>query len=184
MDELDAILNDLQTIAKDVGFDVPKSNVGASSSPASTADTGFDSASDSYNYSTVKRAPPKTPQVPQPPEPELGTDNFGLDKILASLDQLDGGGGAQQKLSEISAPPPPTPPKVKPMPPTRPRPSPKPSSFSQNGPIIKAEPVQSSPAPPPPPPPAQHKQSTLERVKPPPPATPPRTDTISRYGSR
>lgn len=181
MDELDAILNDLQTIAKDVGFDVPKSNVGASSSPASTADTGFDSASDSYNYSTVKRAPPKTPQVPQP-EPELGSDNFGLDKILASLDQLDG--GASQKLPDISAPPPPTPPKVKPMPPSRPRPSPKPNSFSQNnGPIIKAEPVQSSPAPPPPPP-TQHKPSTLERVKPPPPATPPRTDTISRYGSR
>ena len=69
MEELDAILNDLQTIAKDVGFDVPTTAAASATNTTGSPDTGFDSASDSYNYSTVKRAPPKTPQVPQAPPP-------------------------------------------------------------------------------------------------------------------
>jgi len=203
MEELDAILNDLQTIAKDVGFEVPTISATTTGSPASTVDTGFDSASDSYNYSTVKRAPPKTPQVPQLPAPKpvveehlsFGGD-FGLDKILASLDELENKHEPQKttqpQTSQVrhvsfksEQPPPPTPPKpsVKPMPPSRPRPSPKPSFTQQHQPIIKPEPIVSSPAPAPTPPALvkMHHHGTLEREKPPPPATPPRTDV--KYGT-
>ena len=71
-----------------------------------------------------------TPPLP-PPQPEvessLGAD-FGLDKILASLDQLEGKETTPKVESrhvsfkkEENTPPPPTPPKptVKPMPPSR-----------------------------------------------------------------
>lgn len=109
MEALDALLDDLKILSKDLGTDErlgpsrgengPSTH--GSSSPGSneTGDTGFDSASE--NYSTVKRAPSKPQPVYQPvnnkplqntvntsPFPE--NDNFGLDEIMASLDKLEG----------------------------------------------------------------------------------------------
>ena len=107
MDTLDDLLNDLNALAADLGTDAKPVDVidGASNSSSSpggsntTGDTGFDSCSD-YNFSTVKRAPPKMPQVPikpnipiAKPKPEVQTleNDFGLGEIMATLDQLHSG---------------------------------------------------------------------------------------------
>ena len=107
MEALDALLDELNVLAKDLGTDAstnqkPPSQGSSPSGSTETADTGFDSSSENYNYSTVKRAPPKPPSgrngsvsvTPQRTanqnEPDLDLTN-GLDEIMASLDKLESG---------------------------------------------------------------------------------------------
>ena len=108
MEALDALLDELNVLAKDLGTDAstnqkPPSQGSSPSGSTETADTGFDSSSENYNYSTVKRAPPKppsgrngsvlvTPQrtANQNAQPDLDLTN-GLDEIMASLDKLESG---------------------------------------------------------------------------------------------
>jgi len=113
MDTLDDLLNDLNALAADLGTETkPVDQVdggsNSSSSPGgsnTTGDTGFDSCSD-YNFSTVKRAPPKTPQVPvkpalpksKPKPPQTLENDFGLGEIMATLDQLHAGDERRGKL--------------------------------------------------------------------------------------
>ena len=105
MEALDALLDELNVLAKDLGTDAstnqksPPSQGSSPSGSTETADTGFDSSSENYNYSTVKRAPPKPPSGSRngsssvtartnQGEPDLELTN-GLDEIMASLDKLE-----------------------------------------------------------------------------------------------
>ena len=105
MEALDALLDELNVLAKDLGTDAstnqkssPPSQGSSPSGSTETADTGFDSSSENYNYSTVKRAPPKPPSGrngsssvtarTNQGEPDLDLTN-GLDEIMASLDKLE-----------------------------------------------------------------------------------------------
>ena len=104
MEALDALLDELNVLAKDLGTDAstnqkspPSQESSSPSGSTETADTGFDSSSENYNYSTVKRAPPKPPSGrngsvvtarTNQGEPDLDLTN-GLDEIMASLDKLE-----------------------------------------------------------------------------------------------